>query len=420
MLSKRGLRELAEKVGPAGYLKLQARLLGLNENGTCRVDRDGQAILNESIEFNGKKVPRMRPQDFSIRALFEGLVGPVDEALEYGHDTMGYHEIPVKFQEAVSTGAFPSAVGQLISTMVIEGYSDTTGFIGDMLVTPLNSNLRDERIVGFTHTQGPKEVVEGAPYEDSTFADKYVGSRQTKRGRLLSLTAEAITHDQTGQVLDRARQMGETAQQERERRIIRAVINADSADAVYAPSGTKEQLYSSGNNNLRTTAVLADWTDIQETLTYHAANVTDDRETDDNMGGQPIVWVPKIILTATELAGTARRIVAATESRGPAAAEQMISDSVLRMIAPQGLMALSSPFIDVATDGDQWDDASDWFLGDFKKQFREKIIWPLQTFRAPAQNEAEFHKDIVAQFKVRSYGDVIATDERWVIKCDAA
>ena len=52
MLSKRGLRELAEKVGPAGYLRLQAKLLGLGKGGTCRVDRDGKAILKESIEFN--------------------------------------------------------------------------------------------------------------------------------------------------------------------------------------------------------------------------------------------------------------------------------------------------------------------------------------------------------------------------------
>ena len=415
MLSKRGLRELAEKVGPAGYLRLQAKLLGLRENGTCRVDRDGNAILNESVEFNGKKVPRMQAHDFSIRALFEGLVGPVDEALDYGRDQMGYHEIPQKFQEAVSTGAFPSAVGQLISTMVIEGYGDTSGMIGDRLVSPMQSNLRDERIVGFTHLQAPKEVIEGQTYEDSTFADKFVGSRQTKRGRLLSLTEEAIVHDQTGQLLDRARDLGQVAAQERERRIVRAVINADSGEAVYAPSGTSEQLYSSGNSNLRTTAVLADWTDIQETLLYHASNITDDRETDDNMAAQPIVWSPKILLTGMELQGVAWRILNATMLT----AGSMETPNANSAFLP-GLMALSSPFIDVATDGDQWDDSSDWFLGDFKRQFKEKIIWPLQTFRAPAQSEDQFKRDIVAQFKVRSYGDVIAVDERLVIKCDAA
>ena len=420
MIPKRALREMAEKVGPAGYLKLQAKLLGLNESGSCRVDRDGKAILNESVNFNGKKVPRFHPRDFSIRALFEGLVGPVDECLAHAQDGMGFHEIPVKMQEAVSTGAFPSAVGQLISTMVIEGYEDTTGFIGDQLVSPMQSNLRDERIVGFTTLQAPKEVIEGDAYEDSTFADKFVGSRQTKRGRLLSITEEAVVHDQSGQVLDRARTLGEMAQQERERRIVRAVIDASSTVAVYSPSGTHEQLYHASNDNLRTTAVLADWTDIQETLAYHAANQIDDREPDDNLGTQPIVWVPKIILTAVELVGVAARLVAATESRGPTAAEQQLSTSVLRMMVPGGLTALSSAFIDVATDGDQWDDASDWFLGDFRKQFKEKIIWPLQTFRAPAQNEEQFTRDIIARFKVRSYGDVIAVDQRWVVKCDAA
>ena len=415
MLNKRELRGLAERIGPAGWLKLQAQLLGLRENGTCRTDSDGKAVLNESVEFNGKKIPRMSAKDFSIRALFEGLIGPVDEALDYGRDQMGYHEIPQKFSEAVSTGAFPSAVGQLIATMVIEGYTDTSGMIGDMLVSPMQSNLRDERIVGFTHLQGPKEVIEGAPYEDSTFADKYVGSRQTKRGRLLSLTAEAIVHDQTGQVLDRARDLGVVAQQEREFRIIRAVINADSGDAIYSPSGTKEQLYHATNSNLRTTAPLADYTDIQETLAFHAANITDDRETDDGGAAQPIVWSPKIILTGMELQAVAWRIVNAIILTGNNSETGNFTSAVL-----PGLVPLASPFIDAATDGDQWDDGSDWFLGDFKRQFKEKIIWPLQTFRAPAQSEDQFKRDIVAQFKVRSYGDVLATDERLVIKCDAA
>ena len=69
---------------------------------------------------------------------------------------------------------------------------------------------------------------------------------------------------------------------------------------------------------------------------------------------------------------------------------------------------------------DQYDDASDWFLGDFRSQFLYKEIWPLQTFRAPAQNDEQFERDIVARFKVREYGDINAVEERLVIKGDAA
>ena len=424
MLSARALREMAEKVGPRGYLKLQARLLGLSPDGRMRRDASGkiQPLAEKVTLENGREIGRMRPHEFSLRGLWEGLVGPVEETLNYCRDSVGFHEMPVHVLEAVSTGAFPSAVGQLISTMVIDGYEDDSGFIGDRLVSTMPSKLRGERIVGFTSLQGPKEVVEGEQYQDSTFQDKYVGSRETKRGRLLSVTEEAVYFDQTGQVLERARQLGYYSRQERERRIVRAVIDADSGETVYAPSGTGEQLYAAGNNNLDTaTGPLVDWTDIQAVLAFHATNTVDDRETDDALAGQPIVWTPKIILTGVELAGNAARLIAATEvTRDPGSNQaEFRSGNPLNSLAP-GMVSLSSPFIDNATDGDQWDDGSDWFIGDFQRQFKYKEIWPLQTFRAPAQNEEQFTRDIVARFKVREYGDVIAVDERHVVKVDIA
>lgn len=398
MLKKDAIRQLVNEHGIVGYLGLQADLL------------EGRELPN------GRKIAKKRPEDFSVRALWEGLVGDVESTLPHamGMNASGYVEI----QESVSSSGFSSAIGQLIAAKVIEGY-ESPGFIGDELVTTMPSKLRGERIVGFTALQGPKPVGELSPYEDSTFTDKYVGTRETKRGRLLSVSEEAVVFDQTGQLLLRASMLGESARQERERRIVRAVINADSGEAVYQPSGTAEQLYSAGNNNLLSTATpLVDWTDIQEVLAFHATNVTDDRETDDEMGGQPIAWMPKILLTGVELAGTAARIIAATEVRDASGAIQ-ITGNPLSMLGIGGLRALSSPFIDNATDGDQWDDGSDWFLGDFKRQFVYKEIWPLQTFRAPAQNEEQFTRDIVARFKVREYGDVVAIDERYVVKVNA-
>ena len=423
-MQARALREMVEKVGPRGYLKLQAKLLGLGPDGRMRRDANGKIHpLTEKVTLeNGREIPRMLPSELSVRALWEGLVGPCEETLNYCKDQVGFIEMPVQVLEAVSTGAFPSAVGQLIATMVIDGYEDDSGFIGDRLVSTMSSKLRGERIVGFTALQGPREVVEGESYEDSTFQDKYVGSRETKRGRLLSITEESVFFDQTGQVLERARQLGYYSRQERERRIIRAVIDADSGEAVYAPSGTAEQLYAAGNNNLdTTTGALVDWTDIQAVLAFHATNVVDDRETDDAGAALSIVWTPRIILTGVELAGNAARLIAATEvTRDPGSNQaEFRSGNPLNSLAP-GMVSLSSPFIDNATDGDQWDDGSDWFLGDFQRQFKYKEIWPLQTFRAPAQNEDQFTRDIVARFKVREYGDVIAVDERHVVKVDIA
>jgi hypothetical protein len=397
MIRRDAIEALVLEHGREGYLQVQALLL------------EGKDLPN------GRK-GHARPEDFSLRSLWEGLVGPIESTLGFAADQMGYVQMPIR--EAVTTSAFPSAVGQLISAKVIEGY-DMPGAIGDELVTVVPSKLRGERMVGFTSLQGPKLVEEGEPYQDSTFREKYVTTTEAKRGRLLSITEEAVFFDQTGQMLLRAQSLGGQLRANREKRIIRAVADVASTERVYRPAGVPTQLYSAGNNSLLATATpLIDWTDIQEALAYYALNQRDDREPDDSGGPDPIIWMPTHILVAQELAGTAARIVNAVEDRTNTATATVITAGVARQLVP-GLRAVSSPFLDAAQGADQWDDASDWLIGDFKRQFIYKEIWPLQTFRAPAQNEEDFERDIVARFKVREYGDVNATDHRLVVKVNA-
>jgi len=426
MLRRSEIRALVEAHGVRGYLEIQARMLGLTKDGRMPRDENGTPVLESHVHLeNGRKMPRARPESFSIRQLWEALVGPCEETLAYSVQQFGYVEHPMELFEAagaggggLSTGAFPSAVGQLIATKVIEGYQGASG-VGNELVTTMPSTLRGERVVGFTSLQGPKEVAEGDEYEDSTFREKYVTTVETKRGRLLSITEEAVHHDQTGQILRRASMLGRKAADDRERRIIRGVADVASTERVYRPSGTAEQLYSAGNSNLLSTATpLSDWTDIQEVMAWHAANVTDDRETDDNIGAQPIVWSPTHVLTAVELQGVAARIFAATIStNGNVEAPAM---AILNAMNAGQLKPVASPYLDAAAGADQYDDASDWFIGDFPSQFIYKENWPLQTFRAPMTSEAQFRRDILAEFKVREYGDVNAIDEKLVVKVNAA
>jgi len=426
MLRRSEIRSLVEAHGVQGYLEIQARMLGLSKDGRMNRDENGTPILESHVQLdNGRKLPRKRPEDFSIKALWEALVGPVEETLAYSQQQFGYVEHPMEFRESegggVSTGAFPSAVGQLIATRVIEGYSGASG-VGNELVTVMPSTLRGERVVGFTSLQGPKEVAEGEEYEDSTFREKYVTTIETKRGRLLSITEEAVHHDQTGQILRRAAMLGQKAADDRERRIIRGVADVKSTERVYRPSGTGEQLYASGNTNYISTATpLVDWTDIQEVFTWHAGNVTDDRETDDELGAQPIVWKPTHLLSSVELTGVAARIFAATITtsgnvEAPAAA-------VLNALNAGGIKPVASPYLDAAAGNaadDQYDDASDWFIGDFPNQFVYKENWPLQTFRAPMTSDSQFRRDILAEFKIREYGDLNCVEEKLVVKVNAA
>ncbi len=421
MLNRENIRQMVEEFGPDGYLKLQAQMLGMTADGRIAYNADGKAELRESVTLpNGHTIPRKNPREFHVRQMWEGLVGPVEQTIEYAMDQVGLIEIPRKFQEAISSGIFPSAVGQLIAVEVIAAF-DAVSTIGDSLARTVPSSLRGERMVGMTHLQGPKVVVEGEPYQDSTFGERYVTTDEFKKGRLLSVTEELVTFDQTGEILRRAGMLGEAAAQERELTIVRGVADVRSGDRVYRPTGSAEQLYSAGNNNLLATATpLVDWTDIDEALQYHADNVSDDREVDDNMGAQPIILGRTDLLVSNKLNMTARRIVNATEVRGTAGTnEELIAANPL---AGMGIQVFSSAYLDrAAADAadDQYTDSDDWFIGDFQKQFIWKEIWPLSTSRAPAQSMANFERDILAQFKVRYYGGINAIAEQYVIQVNA-
>ena len=401
------IKSMAKTLGPRGFALALADLL-------------------EGRDQAGTQVPKIRAEDLSLRVLWEALVGPVEETLAFAMRASGRLSV-IEMQEAVDSTAFTSATSVLIASKVVEGY-DQPNMIGDELVTILPSKLKQERVVGFTSLEGPQEVAEGMPYNESSFAEKYVTTDTAKKGRILAITEEAIFFDQTGQIMVRAARLGEQTRLEREEVILAGVLDIGTATAngyksVYRPSGTAETLYSAGNNNYLATATpLVDWTDIDEALQYHADNVRDDRAASGER--RPIMFFPRDLLVARKLAGTAARILTATEQRSgditTGTGSQVISGNPIRNIAP-GLRALSSPMIDylAGLTGSNYDDSDDWLIGDFKRQFMWQEIWPLQVLRARQDDDAAFRRDVVVQHKVRYYGGIFASEERFVLKINA-
>lgn len=397
------IRDIFRAVGARGFATIVADLL-------------------EGKDQRGKSVPKKRAEDFSVRALWEGLVGPVGETLPNyagGSGRFNYIEL----QEAVDSTMFPSIMGILLSSKVIEGY-EMSGMIGDSLCTTMTSKLRSERIVGFTSLEGPLEVPEAMPYEESSFGEKYVTTESAKKGRILEITEEAIYFDQTGQMLMRASRLGEMTREERELVILSGVLDVGSGAAgykdVYRPSGVATTLYSAGNTNLVTgNNPLVDWTDIDAALLYHAQNVRDDRAVVAER--LPIPMIPRVLLTGRALYATALRTINATEVRSINATETTIQGNPLGTLAP-GLVPLTSPLVDylAAVTGSRYNDANDWFIGDPKKQFVWVEIWPLQTMRAMQNDEAQFRRDIMARFKVRYFGGLSALDTKHWLKVNAA
>lgn len=319
---------------------------------------------------------------------------------------------------------FQVVTGELIGRKVIEGYEDDAGFIGDKLVSTVPSRFRSSRIAGFRALAGPTEVAEGHPYEESSFDEKFVTSKESKQGRILSINEELIAFDQTGEIHRRAMGLGYYLRQERERTIIRAVTDADAStlNFVYRPSGVGKALYAAdgsnrnyiGTGNTTSSAFnapvpLADWTDIEHALSYRATEVRDDR----NDGqGRPVVAPVRQLLVAEKLRGTARSIVHSTEvAMSGSNTETKVANPLHNQFE-----VLHSPYID-----EQGSTASSaWYLGDFRRQFLWTEIWPVQTFLQRAESAAAFDRDVVLRVKARYYGGVSAVDTVYVTKVSGA
>jgi hypothetical protein len=393
------LRTLIESHGPAGFYQKVCEL------------------LNEK---------QLTPDDFSYYELADAC-GVLPHLRSLREFAVADQPVPRLLSEAnpgVSTNLFQVVTGELIGRKVIEGYEDDSGFIGDKLVTVMPSRLRNAKIAGFKALAGPTEVPEGHPYEESTFEEKYVTTQESKQGRILSVNEELVAFDQTGEINRRAMALGYYLRQERERTIVRAVTDADAASGkhVYRPGGTGEALYNANGSNRNYVGVgnttspdfdaavpLEDWTDIEEVLQYRATEVKDDRIDGDQ---RPIVAPARHLLVPEALRGTSRSIVHATEiSVSTADGETRFANPVHGMVE-----VLSSPFIDeqggAAT--------SDWYLGDFRRQFVWTEIWPVQTFLQRADSESAFERDVVLRVKARYFGGISAVDTVFVTKVDGA
>ncbi len=359
-------------------------------------DRLCEAIIGyHDPEYTGEW--KENPDSFSIRRLWEQMVGPVSQTLD---QSRGKTFLTVRVQEAVMAAAFPKITGALIASKVLEGYNEPK-LVGDNLVTVLPSKRRNETLVGFTEPGGLKEVKEHMPYEETELGELYVTSNAKKYGRLIGLTAEAIMEDQTGQLLIRAKRLGKQARIHKEKIILGCVIDLTGWKWYY-PLGTSTAIYSAAN---QVTAGLVDWTDIDAARQKLAGQV------DNN--GDPIFAPNAGILVSDALWATAHYIVNSTEVRA-ATAVHIVSAVTAKQLAPiTGVY--SSPFLDLATFGNS---STKWYYGSFKDAFIYQEIWPIQVLTRAGDSDAKWLRDIDTEYKVRLFGGAACVDNKYVIECD--
>ena len=348
--------------------------------------------------------PKFDTKEFSLGGLYEALGRPnLGKEKEISNRIL--KEADFEIQESVDSTMFPKITGSLINRVIQEAYNKAQG-VTDALVTVIPSSVRDETIVGMTDDHELMEVPEGIEYTRGSIGEKYHKIRNRKWGRIVPLTEEVIKFDQTGQMMMRAAQVGESASIRKDKEIFDKVLSiTESGDyASWRPAGTATALYSATSNDPYTSGtidneiadVLSDETDLDAAYTA-AASFTDEQ-------GEVIMFNPKILLVGAPLRGTANKIINSQST--------LIATYNSGVTNPwhNEVQVISSSYVN------SLQSATHWYLGDFKKQFIFTEVFPLQTFQAKPGNEKEFDSDVIYQVKARWMGGCGAISNRYVIE----
>jgi len=342
-------------------------------------------VLPQLLDAKKDEKPPMQPEDFSLLEIYE----------------------------AVNSSQFPIITGELISRKVLEGYNDYPK-IADRLVTKFTSKLKVDTVPGVYLKGDLEDIQEGEPYPHSAdMAEKYVTIAGNKRGEILDITEEAVRFDQTGLVMLRAAEFGRRHARDREKAVLLTIQDATYNGVNYYawyPSGTRLALYYASN---RTSTYVAGGTVYANQITDALQDYTDIDAADalfalmKDENGDPIdVGENMILLTSRSLKQTGRRLVS----------EEFLPNNSGSSVGFHqknpyyGTTHLYSPWIDAVS-------SNDWYYGDFKRQFLEKVVFPLQVLtRKDKTNQDNWERDIVASYKVRRFSQVGARDHRFVVK----
>src|SRR3990167_2683779 len=77
-----------------------------------------EILLEAMNEEDLKK--RLRPEEFSLRELWEGFVGPVSRTLAFAQQGEGFVTLT---EDAVNSSLFQALAGKVVGDAVIDGYN---------------------------------------------------------------------------------------------------------------------------------------------------------------------------------------------------------------------------------------------------------------------------------------------------------
>jgi len=382
------------------------------ENIAAALKYRGEEFTYDMVEqlfASGKTVP----SDWSLKRLCQAVCGhEFVESLMAHYGRGGFRLLT----EAPSNASqFKNITGQIFYNELHQGWMYADAGVMARLARAVQTNLESEKVAGIGKiTGGAFTVRPGHPYPTAGMSEQYIETPATvKTGVIVELTREDVYFDRTGQILERAREVGEVLAIDKLERMVKVVAGIVNN---HSWNGTAYDTYQTStpwdNKDTSSGGVkLTSWADINTARAYLTAMRHPETS-------KPIVMSPRSLVVTPAKEFTARQIINATEVRTTSGSQEMLTvNPVGGMITD---LVVSEFFKQALVDaGQSAADADDtWILGDLQKAFAYRENWPLTVVQAPAGNEAEFTRDVTARFKASERGVMAVMEPRAVVLMD--
>jgi hypothetical protein len=132
-----------------------------------------------------------------------------------------------RMREAVAESSFAQLLRAGVQQFMFDAYNTVPTIFQD-LVRVVSSNKYEELYAPLYNSELPVEVRPGEPFPDSRIIGLDVHVHNRKWGRVLAFQRELIDDDQTGQISQRAANLGQMMRYIEELEVMRAIVEAEN------------------------------------------------------------------------------------------------------------------------------------------------------------------------------------------------
>jgi hypothetical protein len=368
----------------------------------------------------GFRAKHIRPSEFSLRDLASHLIeaagGPLGHdglrALEGRSETLRLLETT----GAISTSAFRLVTQRMVDAAVMEGMQLPPTPLSAVLPVVDGRKRRSEFVmpsIPLEQGKNARDVQEGEEYPVlGIYGQRVKNLPVRKKAMQIPVTREAVLEDDTGALLEAARNAGMAVARLKEDLICdflaglipNCVIEQLVGDTTDV---TSDLFLASGRWTNSHTNVLADWTDLDDASNLLYGNTIPGTNA-------PAVLIQRHLLVPEQRRSLAYRILNAIETRSGTSNVVIAGNPYGGQAGAPGVTLLVSPHLysrQIAAGVTAANAQGTWYFGDLTQAFRYYQLWPIEVSeeQTPAQR---YTHDIWVRFSVSECGVPVCVQPR--------